>query len=61
MCFGFPKAPALVIATACMILICSIASARALRICADPNNLPFSNEHCEGFENRIADLLAMRR
>jgi mxaJ protein len=29
-----------------------------LRVCADPNNLPFSNQHLEGFENKIADLLA---
>jgi mxaJ protein len=29
-----------------------------LRVCADPNNLPFTNERGEGFENRIADLLA---
>jgi mxaJ protein len=28
-----------------------------LRVCADPNNLPFSNERGEGFENRIASLL----
>ena len=26
--------------------------------CADPNNLPFSNEREEGFENRIAELVA---
>jgi mxaJ protein len=31
---------------------------RALRVCADPNNLPFSNRRLEGFENRIALLLA---
>src|SRR5438045_9743973 len=30
----------------------------ALRVCADPNNLPFSNEKREGFENRIAELVA---
>ena len=30
----------------------------ALRVCADPSNLPFSNEAGEGFENRIAELLA---
>jgi quinoprotein dehydrogenase-associated probable ABC transporter substrate-binding protein len=30
----------------------------ALRVCADPNNLPFSNEKGEGFENKIAELLA---
>jgi len=29
-----------------------------LRVCADPNNLPFSNQHLEGFENKIADLIA---
>jgi mxaJ protein len=34
------------------------ASETALRVCADPNNLPFSNERREGFENRIAELIA---
>lgn len=29
-----------------------------LRVCADPDNLPFSNERQEGFENRIAQFLA---
>ena len=28
------------------------------RACADPRDLPFSNEGGEGFENRIAELLA---
>jgi len=28
------------------------------RVCADPNNLPFSNQARDGFENRLADLLA---
>jgi mxaJ protein len=28
------------------------------RVCADPENLPFSNAAMEGFENRIADLIA---
>src|SRR5437763_289355 len=32
--------------------------ARVLRIAADPNNLPFSNNRGEGFENKIAELLA---
>jgi mxaJ protein len=36
----------------------TMATARELRICADPNNLPFSNERREGFENRIVELLA---
>ncbi|MGE5101609.1 MAG: substrate-binding domain-containing protein [Deltaproteobacteria bacterium] len=29
-----------------------------LRVCADPNNLPFSNRAGAGFENRIAELVA---
>jgi quinoprotein dehydrogenase-associated probable ABC transporter substrate-binding protein len=29
-----------------------------LRVCADPNNLPFSNQRLEGFENKIAELIA---
>jgi mxaJ protein len=29
-----------------------------LRVCADPNNLPFSNERREGFENAVAELVA---
>jgi quinoprotein dehydrogenase-associated probable ABC transporter substrate-binding protein len=32
--------------------------ARVLRICADPNNLPFSSERTPGFENQIAAVLA---
>jgi mxaJ protein len=34
------------------------ASARELRVCADPNNLPFSNARHEGFENGLAELVA---
>ncbi len=34
------------------------AHARVLRVCADPNNLPFSNEAEEGFENELARLVA---
>ena len=31
---------------------------RALKVCDDPNNLPFSNDKDEGFENKIAAILA---
>jgi len=31
---------------------------KVLRVCSDPANMPFSNEHGEGFENKIAELLA---
>ena len=33
-------------------------AARELTVCADPNNLPFSNKAEEGFENKIASLIA---
>jgi quinoprotein dehydrogenase-associated probable ABC transporter substrate-binding protein len=29
---------------------------KALRVCQDPNNLPFSNTRAEGIENRIAEI-----
>jgi quinoprotein dehydrogenase-associated probable ABC transporter substrate-binding protein len=31
---------------------------KVLRVCADPSNLPFSNEKGEGFENKIMELMA---
>ena len=53
------------------LLVCAIATAvsacraaraatetQVLKVCADPNNLPFSNERQQGFENRIAELVA---
>jgi mxaJ protein len=43
----------LVCATACF-----GAGGRVLRVCSDPNNLPFSNQRAEGFENRLASLVA---
>ena len=33
---------------------------KVLRVCADPHNLPFSNEKGEGFENKLAELLAAK-
>jgi mxaJ protein len=32
----------------------------AFRVCADPNNLPYSNKQGEGFENKIANLIARK-
>jgi mxaJ protein len=56
---------AIILATAGVCVVAGVAwSARsqlsptALRVCADPNNLPFSNARGEGFENRIAALIA---
>jgi mxaJ protein len=36
----------------------SARPARPLRVCADPNNLPFSDSTGAGFENRLATLVA---
>lgn len=40
------------------VLSSTFVDASELRVCADPNNLPFSNERGEGFENKIAELVA---
>ncbi|QRM57549.1 substrate-binding domain-containing protein [Sinorhizobium sp. BG8] len=31
-----------------------------LRVCADPSNMPFSDENGKGFENKLADLVAAK-
>jgi mxaJ protein len=36
----------------------ALGQAWEMRVCADPNNLPYSNEQEEGFENRIAEIIA---
>jgi mxaJ protein len=51
--------------TACLSVAVAIAAvtlacpqpSRVIRVCADPNNLPFSNQRLEGFENRIAVIV----
>ena len=40
-----------------LLLFSGAAPRNALRVCADPNNLPFSNSAREGFENRIAEIV----
>jgi mxaJ protein len=42
----------------CVVAASAIANAMPLRICADPDNLPFSNRAEQGFDNRIAILIA---
>lgn len=49
---------AVLLGPALLLPACGAAPARELRVCADPNNLPFSNRRLEGFENRIAELIA---
>jgi quinoprotein dehydrogenase-associated probable ABC transporter substrate-binding protein len=33
---------------------------KVLRVCADPRNMPFSNQKGEGLENKLAELLAQK-
>jgi mxaJ protein len=46
------------LAAALVALSLTGADARELRVCADPNNLPYSDEREAGFENRIAQRVA---
>lgn len=46
------------LALAALALLTGAAPVRELRVCADPNNLPFTNREGQGFENRIAQLVA---
>jgi quinoprotein dehydrogenase-associated probable ABC transporter substrate-binding protein len=37
-----------------------LVDSKVLRVCSDPSNMPFSNEHGEGFENKLAELMAAK-
>ena len=47
-----------------LMLLCAVPgrapadAAKQLKVCGDPNNLPFSNEKLQGIENKIADVIA---
>jgi mxaJ protein len=57
MCSRFKWLAVVIIAFTCSTQA-QVATTRVLRVAADPNNLPFSNERLEGFENKIAALVA---
>ena len=38
-------------------LVAGAAHARELRVCADPDNMPFSHKSGEGFENKVMELI----
>ncbi|HET6801647.1 MAG TPA: quinoprotein dehydrogenase-associated putative ABC transporter substrate-binding protein, partial [Casimicrobiaceae bacterium] len=46
------------LACALVTLACTRVDARELRVCADPDNLPYSDAAGRGFENRIVRLVA---
>ena len=51
---GLSICPALAVAAA------DPGSPDLFRVCADPNNLPFSNSAGEGFENKLAEMIAQK-
>src|SRR5205814_2888740 len=55
MCLRFPRRSRAIIFS--IWLFVGLAHSRELKVCADPDNLPFSNTKQQGFENRIAELL----
>jgi quinoprotein dehydrogenase-associated probable ABC transporter substrate-binding protein len=57
----YKSRPALLLAALLSLSCAEAASAQAagqLRVCADPQNMPHSNEKQQGFENKIADVIA---
>jgi quinoprotein dehydrogenase-associated probable ABC transporter substrate-binding protein len=38
--------------------VVDLVNRKVLRVCSDPANMPFSNDKAEGFENKIADVIA---
>jgi len=55
---GKPHLAAIAALTAGALLAAQPALARELKVCGDPNNLPFSNRAGEGFENKIVAIVA---
>src|SRR5437763_8286069 len=41
-----------------LISITCAAQTRIIKVCADPDNLPYSNRQLQGYENKIAQLIA---
>ena len=49
---------AFILAAAALLGSCSLVQPKVLTACADPNNLPFSNKAGQGFENKLAEMIA---
>ena len=53
-----PRRSRVALAAVLLSFAATVAAQSELRVCADPDNLPFSNQKQQGFENKIAKLLA---
>jgi mxaJ protein len=49
---------AALLAAALLLGSCNLVEQRHITACADPNNLPFSNRAGQGFENKLAEMIA---
>jgi mxaJ protein len=49
---------AFVVAAGLLLGSCNLVQQRHITACADPNNLPFSNRAGQGFENKLAEMIA---
>jgi mxaJ protein len=49
---------ALFVFAAVLLGSCNLVQPKVLTACADPNNLPFSNKAGQGFENKLAEMIA---
>jgi mxaJ protein len=56
MCFGSLSVPLLAFSIFCFVPA-TMAQRPTLHVCADPDNLPFSDIHESGFENRLAQMI----
>jgi mxaJ protein len=62
---GAPSARRRRLASKVLCLVCGLAGVSAgnqgesIRVCADPSNLPYSNRELQGFENKIAEVVAL--
>ncbi|MGX2041303.1 substrate-binding domain-containing protein [Methylocaldum sp. MU1018] len=54
----YSRWPAVLLASVLMPLSAAQADKEAFKVCADPNNPPFSDKSGRGFENKIAELFA---
>ena len=51
---------ALAVALPASAQVSDLVDRSTLRVCADPANMPFTDEEGEGFENKIAELMAQK-
>jgi mxaJ protein len=58
MSLRYPDLAVLLLALASAALATAADTGRVLRVCADPDNLPYSQQDESGFENRIAAIVA---